>query len=460
MIVEQRWRLRPASSSTRSPSSSTNVSSAIGREPTPGPGCRRRRTAGSSVRRHASSACSPATGRSRSPSGPTPEPGPGEVLVRVHGAGLNRADLLQRPASTRRRRASRPTSPASSSRAWSTRSVRRRRALAVGDRVFGIVGGGAQAEYARRARRRTARRCPTASTSSTTGGVPEVFITAHDAMRDPGRAAAGRVGARARGRLRRRHRGVQLAKALGCTRHRHRAHRRRSSTGAAALGLDHGSCLAPDRRARRRRARVRRSSKRPAAAPTSPSTSSAATTSTSTSRPPRARAASCSSARSPAATPSCRSSSLMGKRLAIIGTVLRARVDRARRPPRPPRSCATSCRCSPTGSVAAGRRRGPPARRAAEAYDAARVGRDVRQGHPRLPLTVGATVAQPIVMTTLAGRRPSTANGRCASSPITQLDARASKSPVVHDLAHVTGAGRRDALRAGVGRRRRLLLKS
>ncbi|MGZ6979837.1 MAG: alcohol dehydrogenase catalytic domain-containing protein, partial [Acidimicrobiia bacterium] len=27
---------------------------------------------------------------------PTPEPGPGEVVVRVHGAGLNRADLAQR----------------------------------------------------------------------------------------------------------------------------------------------------------------------------------------------------------------------------------------------------------------------------------------------------------------------------------------------------------------------------
>jgi len=27
---------------------------------------------------------------------PTPKPGPGEVLVRVHAAGLNRADLLQR----------------------------------------------------------------------------------------------------------------------------------------------------------------------------------------------------------------------------------------------------------------------------------------------------------------------------------------------------------------------------
>ena len=27
---------------------------------------------------------------------PDPEPGPGEVIVRVHGAGLNRADLMQR----------------------------------------------------------------------------------------------------------------------------------------------------------------------------------------------------------------------------------------------------------------------------------------------------------------------------------------------------------------------------
>ena len=28
--------------------------------------------------------------------GPIPEPGPDEVLIKVHSAGLNRADLLQR----------------------------------------------------------------------------------------------------------------------------------------------------------------------------------------------------------------------------------------------------------------------------------------------------------------------------------------------------------------------------
>ena len=52
---------------------------------------------------------------------PDPEPQDGQLLVRVHAAGLNGADVMQLAATTRRRRASRPTSPGWS---WPARSWR------------------------------------------------------------------------------------------------------------------------------------------------------------------------------------------------------------------------------------------------------------------------------------------------------------------------------------------------
>ncbi len=50
---------------------------------------------------------------------PDPEPGSGEVLVRVRGAGLNGADMLQRRGRYPAPRARPPTSPDSS---WPARS--------------------------------------------------------------------------------------------------------------------------------------------------------------------------------------------------------------------------------------------------------------------------------------------------------------------------------------------------
>src|SRR5271157_1826392 len=79
---------------------------------------------------------------------PDPVPGLGEVLVRVHAAGLNGADMMQRrglyPAP--------PGSPqdipgmelAGEAIAFGTGTTR----FAQGDRVMAIVGGGAQAELA------------------------------------------------------------------------------------------------------------------------------------------------------------------------------------------------------------------------------------------------------------------------------------------------------------------------
>src|SRR5512147_1022375 len=78
---------------------------------------------------------------------PAPEPSRGEVRVRVRATAVNRADLLQRmgayPAP--------PDAPADipgleyAGEIDATGPGVER--LAVGDRVFGLVGGGAYAEY-------------------------------------------------------------------------------------------------------------------------------------------------------------------------------------------------------------------------------------------------------------------------------------------------------------------------
>jgi putative PIG3 family NAD(P)H quinone oxidoreductase len=121
---------------------------------------------------------------------PDPEPAPGEVLVRVHGAGLNRADLVQLaghyPAP--------PGAPAdipglefagkvvglgAGVSTWTT-----------GDRVFGITGGGGQAELLTV----SAAHCvavPGDLDLVTAGAIPEMFLTAHDAMVTQAGATAG-----------------------------------------------------------------------------------------------------------------------------------------------------------------------------------------------------------------------------------------------------------------------------
>src|ERR687893_2889705 len=76
-----------------------------------------------------------------------PEPGAGEVLVRVHATALNRADLLQREG----RYPPPPGVPADIPGLEFAGEVAAlgpgARDWREGDRVFGIVGGGAYAEY-------------------------------------------------------------------------------------------------------------------------------------------------------------------------------------------------------------------------------------------------------------------------------------------------------------------------
>ena len=110
-----------------------------------------------------------------------PSPGTGEVLVRVHAAGLNGADMLQR----RGRYPAPPGAPqdipglelAGEVAALGPGATR----FAEGDRVMAVVAGGGQAELAV-VHERAAMPVPDALDWPQAGGFPEVFTTAHDAL--------------------------------------------------------------------------------------------------------------------------------------------------------------------------------------------------------------------------------------------------------------------------------------
>jgi NADPH:quinone reductase len=112
---------------------------------------------------------------------PDPAPGTGEVLVRVHAAGINGADIMQRrglyPAP--------PGAPADIPGLELAGEVAALGAGAerfkIGERVMAIVGGGGQAELAV-VHERQLMAVPPALDWAAAGGLPEVFITAHDAL--------------------------------------------------------------------------------------------------------------------------------------------------------------------------------------------------------------------------------------------------------------------------------------
>lgn len=147
---------------------------------------------------------------------PTPTPGANQVQVRVHASGLNRADILQRKG--------RYPAPAG----WPAEipgleyagevsalgaGVTRWRA---GDRVMGLVGGGAHAEYVV-VHEAEAIGVPAGMSFTDAAAIPEAFLTAWDALVVRGRLVAGQralihavgsgVGTAA----------VQLARQLGAT---------------------------------------------------------------------------------------------------------------------------------------------------------------------------------------------------------------------------------------------------
>jgi NADPH2:quinone reductase len=145
-----------------------------------------------------------------------PAPTADRVRVRVQAAGLNRADILQR-------RGHYPAPPGYPQNipgmefAGEVESIGdAARAWKVGDRVFGITGGGAQAELVVVPESNLARIPPELDWAEA-GAMPEVFITAHDALFTRGglhmgervliHAAASGVGTAA----------IQVAHAAGAT---------------------------------------------------------------------------------------------------------------------------------------------------------------------------------------------------------------------------------------------------
>ncbi|HEX8206103.1 MAG TPA: NAD(P)H-quinone oxidoreductase [Solirubrobacteraceae bacterium] len=112
---------------------------------------------------------------------PDPEPGQGEVLVRVNGAGINGADILQRKGGYPAPPGSPPDIPglelAGEVVALGPGATR----FAERDRVMAIVGGGGQAELAV-VHERQLMPVPDGLDWHEAGGVPEVFTTAHDAL--------------------------------------------------------------------------------------------------------------------------------------------------------------------------------------------------------------------------------------------------------------------------------------
>lgn len=146
---------------------------------------------------------------------PDPEPGPDEVLVEVVATALNRADLLQR----RGRYPGPPMEHEIPGMELAGRVVAvgsRAREWEVGDQVMGIVGGGSYAELIAVPERQLMP-VPTSVPLSDAAAIPEVFITAWDALVLQGGLTSGRValvhaGASGVGTA-----AIQVAKAIGAS---------------------------------------------------------------------------------------------------------------------------------------------------------------------------------------------------------------------------------------------------
>jgi len=120
---------------------------------------------------------------------PKPEVRPGHVRVRVHAAGVNRADLIQR----RGQYAAPPGWPADIpglEYAGEVEAVREVTRWKVGDRVMGLVGGGAQAELVT-VHQDEVLPIPEGLSYAEAAAIPEVFLTAYDALVTRGRLAPG-----------------------------------------------------------------------------------------------------------------------------------------------------------------------------------------------------------------------------------------------------------------------------
>jgi putative PIG3 family NAD(P)H quinone oxidoreductase len=169
---------------------------------------------------------------------PSPEPSRGEVRVRIRATAVNRADLLQRigayPAP--------PDAPADIPGLEFAGEIAAVGAgvsgWSVGDRVFGLAGGGTYAEEIV-VHARTIAKIPEGLSFVDAAAIPEAFVTAWDAIVDQAGLRAGEtllvsavgsgVGTAA----------IQIARAIGA-RSVGTARTEAKLERARALGMDHG----------------------------------------------------------------------------------------------------------------------------------------------------------------------------------------------------------------------------
>ncbi len=112
---------------------------------------------------------------------PDPEPGDTELVVAVHAAGINNADLMQRLGLYPAPPGSPPDIPGMELAGEVVAKGRATSRFSIGDRVMAVVGGGAQAELAV-VDERTAMPVPPDVPWPEAGGFPEAFSTAYDAL--------------------------------------------------------------------------------------------------------------------------------------------------------------------------------------------------------------------------------------------------------------------------------------
>ena len=145
-----------------------------------------------------------------------PEPAAGQILVRVAATAINRADLLQRAGRYPAPHGWPADIPGLEYAGTVVSAGDGVTAFRPADRVMGLVGGGAYAEFVA-VHQDEAMRVPATLTLQQAAAIPEAFITAHDALISQAglsrnetvliHAAGSGVGTAA----------VQIAKAVGAT---------------------------------------------------------------------------------------------------------------------------------------------------------------------------------------------------------------------------------------------------
>ncbi|MGH8274771.1 MAG: NAD(P)H-quinone oxidoreductase [Gammaproteobacteria bacterium] len=121
---------------------------------------------------------------------PQPEPAGDEILVRVAGAGINRADLLQRAGGYPPPPGVVVDVPGLEYAGEVTATGPKAQCFAPGDRVMGLVPGGAYAEYLC-VPEATAMRVPEGMDLVAAAAIPEAFLTSYRALFLKGELEAG-----------------------------------------------------------------------------------------------------------------------------------------------------------------------------------------------------------------------------------------------------------------------------